>query len=131
MDAKGSKPVTERVSTLAGIIKNTKFIITTVLVLIILGLALVSGDGLKIALNFYEDVTGQKYEIFSPIQDHASESYLVLKAKLSQGRTIENAVITVFEESNTSFKYRVVINGDVNFYRVRKKHDGVWHILKM
>lgn len=131
METHNSKKMAEHVGLFASTIKNIKFIITTLTVIVIFGVVIFSGDGKQAALNFYKEVTGQKYELFEPIQDKASEPYLILKAKLNQGETFADADVTVFQESDSSFKYRLIKNHQTVYYRVRKKQDGVWQILKL
>ena len=89
--------------------KSDKFLVLSAISLVILGLAIISGDGKNIILNAYENLTGQKFQTFSPIQDYANETYLVLTAKLSRDANfkLEGAEITIFKESDTLHKYRV------------------------
>ena len=92
----------------------------------ILGLAIISGDGINIILNSYENLTGQKFQTFSPIQDYSNETYLVLKDKLSGDTSFrfEDADITVFKESDTLHKYRVALKDEVYFYNIERKKMG-------
>lgn len=126
------KSTGDKLVSLLGLIKNTKFLVLSAISLVILGLAIISGDGKNIVLNSYENLTGQKFETFSPIQDHLNETYLVLKAKLSRDANfkLEDAEITIFKESDTLHKYRVALKDEVFFYKVERKKDGPWLINK-
>ncbi len=108
--------------------KNAKFIVINAVILIILCIALISGDGKKMVLNFYEKLTGQQFETFSPITMKEYPTYLLLKYKLLRDHNveIENVDVTIFKESETSHKYRVVLNKGIFFYKIQKKPDGVW-----
>ncbi len=110
--------------------KNVKFIVINVLVLAVLALALLSGDGKKIAIRFYENITGQRYETFSPVDDRSTATYLILKDKFHRDLNleIEDAEVTIFKKSPTFHTYRVAANGAVFFYSVEQRADGVWHI---
>ena len=98
--------------------------------LVVLGVALMSGDRVKIFSTFYEKTTGLKHEIFSPIEDFSNEPYLILRDKLSRNQNIqfESAVITTYKESETIQKYRVVIGEEVSIYKVAKDANGAWKI---
>ena len=132
MEKDSNKSIGEKLVFLTGFIKNAKFLILTIIVLVVIGLAVISGDGKNIVLDFYENITGQKFQTFSPIQDYSNETYLILKAKLSQdsGISLDNMDITIFEESNALHKYRVEFKGDVSFYKVEIKQNGIWQINK-
>ena len=121
---------TSKMATVIELFKNTKFLIVNALVLIVLAIALVSGDGKKIALNFYEKVTGSKYETFSPVDDISHPAYIALKDKVFRDLnvSIEKTGVTVFKESDTLHKYRVESSEVVYFYKVEKRADGVWMI---
>jgi len=126
------KSTGDKLVSLLGLIKNTKFLVLSAISLVILGLAIISGDGKNIVLNSYENLTGQKFETFSPIQDHLNETYLVLQAKLSRDANfkLEDAEITIFKDSDTLHKYRVALKDEVFFYKVERKKDGPWLIYK-
>ena len=115
-----------------GLIKNIKFLLLTAISLVILGLAIISGDGKNIILHSYENLTGQKFQNFSPIQDYSNETYLVLKAKLSRDTNfeLEDADITIFKESDTLHKYRVALKDQIYFFKIERKKDGTWLINK-
>ena len=132
MEEERNKSTGDKLSSLLGLIKNTKFLVLSAISLVILGLAIISGDGKNIVLNSYENLTGQKFENFSPIQDHLNETYLVLQAKLSRDSNfkLEDAEITIFKESDTLHKYRVALKDEVFFYKVERKKDGPWLINK-
>jgi len=132
MEEERNKSTGDKLSSLLGLIKNTKFLVLSAISLVILGLAIISGDGKNIVLNSYENLTGQKFENFSPIQDHLNETYLVLQAKLSRDANFkpEDAEITIFKESDTLHKYRVALKDEVFFYKVERKKDGPWLINK-
>lgn len=132
MEEERHKSTGDKLSSLLGLIRNTKFLVLSAISLVILGLAIISGDGKNIVLNSYENLTGQKFETFSPIQDHLNETYLVLQAKLSRDANfkLEDAEITIFKESNTLHKYRVALKDEVFFYKVERKKDGPWLINK-
>ena len=119
-----------KTASLLDLFKNTKFIILNIITLVIIVFALISGDGKKIALNLYENITGQKYEIFTSIEDFSNETYLILKDKLLRDKNIriEDAEVTVFNKSDAFYKYRVVLNKKVFFYKAEKKSNGLWHI---
>lgn len=101
MKKAGQKSMSEKLSDFTDFIKNTKFLVVTAVILVVLGVALISGDGKIVLQSLYENVTGKKYETFSPVQDNSNETYIILKDKLSLDTTIliENAQITIFEES--------------------------------
>ncbi len=119
-----------KTASLLDLFKNTKFIILNIITLVIIVFALISGDGKKIALNLYENITGQKYEIFTSIEDFSNETYLILKDKLLRDKNIriEDVEVTVFNKSDAFYKYRVVLNENVFFYKAEKKSNGLWHI---
>ena len=120
----------KKTASLLDLFKNTKFIILNIITLVIIVFALISGDGKKIALNLYENITGQKYEIFTAIEDFSNETYLILQDKLLRDKNIriEDAEVTVFNKSDAFYKYRVVLNKKVFFYKAEKKSNGLWHI---
>lgn len=130
MKKAGQKSIGEKLGAITDIIKNAKFLILSAIVLVILGVALLSGDGKSVVQNLYENITGKKYQTFTPVQDLTKETYLILTAKLSRDTTIEieNAHISIFEESDISHKYRVEYKDKVYFYHVKKKQDGTWQI---
>jgi len=132
MKEERNKSTGEKPSSLMDVIKNIKFLILSAITLVILGLAIISGDGVNIILNSYENLTGQKFQTFSPIQDYSNETYLVLKDKLSRDTSFrfEDADITVFIESDTLHKYRVALKDEVYFYNVERKKDGTWLVIK-
>ncbi len=130
MDEESNKSIGDKLSSLLSLIKNVKFLALSAVSLVILGLAIISGDGKNIILNSYENITGQKYQTFSPIQDYSNETYLVLKAKLSRDANfeLENAEITVFKESDTLHKYRVAVKDEIYIYKIERKKHGAWLI---
>ena len=132
MEEERNKSTVVKPCSLLGLIKNIKFLVLTAISLVILGLAIISGDGKNIILNSYENLTGQKYQNFSPVQDHSNETYLVLKAKLSRDTNFElkDADITVFKESDTVHKYRVALKDQIYFYKIERKIDGTWLVNK-
>ena len=119
----------EKLAAITDFLKNAKFLVLTAIVIMVLGVALLSGDGKNIVQNLYENITGKKHETYSPIQDYSNETYIILKDKLSRDATIdiENAQITIFEESDISHKYRVEFKDKTYFYRVKKLKD-TWQI---
>lgn len=130
MEKDSKKSFSEKLGSLTSIMKNLKFLVLTTIALVVLGLAITSGDGRNIALGFYENVTGKKYKDFSPVQDQSNETYLILKGKLSRDTNInvENAVIFIFKESDTLHRYRVEVMDEIYFYNVEKKQNGIWRI---
>ena len=132
MNRETHKPDNREPGSLLELFKNTKFIVLNALVLAVLAFALLSGDGKKIALNFYERITGQQFESFSPVEagESSSPAYISLKYTLLERKKIriENANVTRFKASETSYKYRVASGDDVLFYQVRKDSNGVWQI---
>ena len=132
MTRENNTSIVEKISVLTGFIKNLKFLILTIIALVILGGALLSGAGKDIFLSLYENVTGQKYETFSPVKDYSNATYIILKDKLSRDENIglKNANITLFQESDTWHRYRVELKDDVYFYSVKKKQNGIWQIYK-
>ncbi len=130
MNNESKKSIGEKLGAFTDFVKNTKFLVITTIVLVVLGVALFSGDGKNIVQNLYENITGKKYQKFSPVQDFSNETYIILKDKLSRDTIIkiENAQITIFEESDISHKYRVEFKDKVYFYHVKKKQDGTWQI---
>ena len=119
----------EKLAAITDFLKNAKFLVLTAIVIMVLGVALLSGDGKNIVQNLYENITGKKHETYSPIQNYSNETYIILKDKLSRDATIdiENAQITIFEESDISHKYRVEFKDKTYFYRVKKLKD-TWQI---
>ena len=132
MKEQSNKSAGERLGALAGLIKNAKFLLLSAMALAVVGLAIVSGDGKDIVLDFYAKVTGRKFQTFSPIDDSSHETYMVLQDKLSRDTDIQlqDADISVFEESENSHKYRIEVQGDVHFYRVEQQRNGSWKISK-
>lgn len=130
MEKESHKSSNRKTASLLDLFKNAKFIILNIITLVIIIFALISGDGKKIALNLYENITGQKYEIFTSIENFSNETYLILKDKLLRDKNIriEDAEVTVFNKSDAFYKYRVVLNEKVFFYKAEKKSNGLWHI---
>lgn len=130
MQKENKKSIGEKLGTFTDFVKNTKFLILISITLVILGVALLSGDGRDIVQSLYENITGKKYQTFSPIQDYSTASFIILKDKLSRDtiNEIENADITIFEESETSHKYRVEFKDKTYIYHVKKKENGTWQI---
>jgi hypothetical protein len=132
MEKENNKSIVEKLGVLTGFIKNVKFLVLTIIALVILGGAILSGAGKDIALGLYKNVTGQKYKTFSPVKDYSNATYIILKDKLSRDKNIglKNADITIFQESDTLHRYRVELKDDVYFYSVKKKQNGIWQIYK-
>jgi len=132
MEEERKKSTAVKPGSLLGLIKNIKFLLLTAISLVILGLAIISGDGKNIILHSYENLTGQKFQNFSPIQDYSNETYLVLKAKLSRDTNfeLEDADITIFKESDILHKYRVALKDQIYFYKIERKKDGTWLVNK-
>ena len=110
--------------------KNAKFLLLNIVALVALGVALLSGDGKKVALNIYENITGNKYETFTPVDNIAHPTYIALKDKVFRDLNvkIDNVNVSVYKVSDKSHKYRVVFNDDVYFYKIEKSADGVYVI---
>jgi len=128
---KGNKKTfSEKLSWFSDLVKNTKFLLLTTLALVIIGVALISGDGKSIIQNLYENITGTKHQTYTPVQDYSSETYIILKDKLSREPNIEleKAEITIFEESDMSHKFRVEFKNEIYFYHVTKTQNGTWQI---
>jgi len=132
MNKENDKGISSKIDSLIELFKKIKFVVLALISLVVLGVALMSGDRVKIFSTFYEKTTGLKHEIFSPIEDFSNEPYLILKDKLSRNQNIqfENAVITTYKESETLQKYRVVIGEEVSIYKVAKDANGAWKIKK-
>ena len=132
MEKDSNKSIGEKPGSLTGFIKNATFLVLTTMALAVIGSAVISDDGKNMVLYFYENVTGQKFQTFSPIQDYSNETYVILRDKLSRDTSIrlENADITIFEESDISHKYRVELKDDIYFYKVERKKNGTWQINK-
>ena len=132
MEKENNKSIVEKINVLTGFIKNVKFLVLTIIALVILGGAIFSGAGKDIVLSLYKNVTGQRYRIFCPVKDYSIATYIILKDKLSRDKNIElkNADITIFQESDTFHRYRVEIKDEVYFYTVKKKQNGIWQIYK-
>ena len=132
MNKENDKGISSKIDSLIELFKKIKFVVLALISLVVLGVALMSGDRVKIFSTFYEKTTGLKHEIFSPIEDFSNESYLILRDKLSRNQNIqfENAVITTYKESETLQKYRVVIGEEVSIYKVAKDANGAWKIKK-
>ena len=67
MEEESNKSIAKKLGNLTGFVKNVKFLVLIIITLLILGTALLSGDGKFIILSVYENVTGQKYQTFSPV----------------------------------------------------------------
>ena len=132
MEKEKNKSIVEKIGVLTGFLKNVKFLVLTIIALVILGGAIISGDGKDIVLSLYKNVTGEKYQTFSPVKDYSNATYIILKDKLSRDKNIglENADITIFKESDSLHKYRVELKEEVYFYSVKKKQNGTWQIYK-
>ena len=132
MNKENDKGISSKINSLIELFKKIKFVVLALISLVVLGVALMSGDRVKIFSTFYEKTTGLKHEIFSPIEDFSNEPYLILRDKLSRNQNIqfENAVITTYKESETLQKYRVVIGEEVSIYKVAKDANGAWKIKK-
>lgn len=132
MAKENNKSIAEKLGVLTGFIKNVKFLVLTIIALVILGGAILSGTGKDIALGLYKKVTGQTYKTFSPVKDYSNATYIILKDTLSRDKNIglKNADITIFRESDTLHRYRVELKNDVFFYSVKKKQNGIWQIYK-
>ncbi len=130
MKKESNKSFSDKLGTFTDFVKNSKFLILTIITLVILGVALISGDGKNIVQNLYENITGKKHQTYTKVQDYSSETYIILKDKLSREPNIEleKAEITIFEESNTSHKYRVEFKKKIYFYHVTKTQNGTWQI---
>lgn len=130
MEKTGKKSLGDKLSTITDFVKNAKFLVLTTIVLVVLGVALLSGDGKNIVQSLYENITGKKHESFSPVNDYSNETYIILKYKLSDDSTIkiENAEITIYEESDISHKYHVEYKEKTYFYHVKKTQGGTWQI---
>ena len=132
MEKEKNKSIVEKIGVLTGLLKNVKFLVLTIIALAILGGAILSGDGKDIVLGLYKNVTGEKYQTFSPVKDYSNATYIILKDKLSRDNNIglENADITTFKDSDSLHKYRVELENEVYFYSVKKKQNGTWQIYK-
>ena len=132
MEKEKNKSIVEKIGVLTGFLKNVKFLVLTIIALVILGGAIISGDGKDIVLSLYKNVTGEKYQTFSPVKDYSNATYIILKDKLSRDKNIglENADITILKESDSLHKYRVELKEEVYFYSVKKKQNGTWQIYK-
>jgi hypothetical protein len=132
MNKENDKGISSKINSLIELFKKIKFVVLALISLVVLGVALMSGDRVKIFSTFYEKTTGLKHEIFLPIEDFSNEPYLILRDKLSRNQNIqfENAVITTYKESETLQKYRVVIGEEVSIYKVAKDANGAWKIKK-
>lgn len=132
MEKENNKSISEKIGVLTGLLKNVKFLVLSIIALAIFGGVILSGGGKDIALSLYENVTGKKYQTFSPVRDYSNATYIVLKDKLSRDNNIglENADITIFKDSDSLHKYRVELENEVYLYSVKKKQNGTWHIYK-
>jgi hypothetical protein len=132
MEKENNKSIAEKIGILTGFIKNVKFLILTIIALVALCGAIFSGAGKDIVLSLYKNVTGHKYQVFSPVKDYSNATYIILKDKLSRDENIglENADITIFQESDTLHRYRVELKDEVYSYSVKKKQNGIWQIYK-
>ncbi len=112
--------------------KKSKFIFLNVIVLITLSIAVLSGDSRNIFLNFYEKITGQKYESFSRIKDLSNETYIILKDKVSRDHHIQLKAenVKIYKESNILHKYKITVNDNTFFYKVEKNSNNIWIITK-
>ncbi len=109
--------------------KSAKFIFLNLLVLAILGYALLSGNAGNILSNYYQKVTGEKFETFSPVTDISNQSYQILKYKLVKNNVkIEDSLVEIFKISELEHKYRVTTNAQTLEFIVQKQASGVWKI---
>lgn len=132
MEEEKNKSIAEKVGDLTGLLKNVKFLVLSIIALVIFGGAILSGDGKEIVLRLYENVTGKKYQTFSSVKDYSNATFIILKDKLSRDSNIEleNANITIFKDSDSQHKYRVELENEVYFYTVKKKQNGTWQIYR-
>lgn len=130
MEKDRDKSLDRKAGSLLNLFKNVKFIVLNIIALVVLAFALISGDGKNIALNLYENITGQEYEVFAAVEDLSNENYVILKDKLLRDKSIniEDVDVSVFNNSATFYRYRVVLDDNVLFYTVEKKSNGLWHI---
>lgn len=129
MEKEKPEEINKKLSPLINLFKNVKFIIINVIILIILAFAIFSGNGKKLMLNMYENITGQKYEIFSPLDNSSDETYNILKYKLQdQNVDIKNVEIRVFKESDKLIKYKVITDENISLYKLEKSSNGIWKI---
>ena len=133
MEKENDKAINKKTGSLLDLFKNIKFIVLNVIALLILGFALISGDGKNIVLNVYKNITGQTFETFSSVEDFSNKTYSILKDKLSRDKNIriEDADVTIFKKSDTFHKYRVEANEETFLYNIIKKSNGVWHIAQI
>jgi len=112
------------------LLKDAKFIAVNLMVLLVLGFVILSGDGQKVVIAFYEDISGQKYEVFSPVEDRNNETYIVLRDKLSRDKNIDtdDVDVSLLQKSDVLHKYRVVYGNETWFYNVQKNSNGIWQI---
>ena len=132
MTGKDDKGNNSKLDSLIELFKKIKFVVLAVISVVALCVALLSGDGGKIFSTFYEKVTGIKREVFTPIEDFSTEPYWILKDNLSRDQNFrfENAVITIYKESESLQKYRVETKEEVLIYKVAKGTNGIWKIVK-
>ncbi len=112
--------------------KKSKFIFLNALILITLSIAVLSGDTKNIFLNFYEKTTGQQYESFSRLKDLSSETYIILKDKVSRDHHVQLKAenVKIYKKSDTSHKYKITVNDKTFFYKVEKNSNNIWIITK-
>ena len=106
MNKENDKGISSKLDFLIGLFKKIKFVVLALISLVVLGVALISGDGVEMFSTFYEKTTGLKQDIFSPIEDFSNETYLILKDKLLRDKNIriEDAEVSVFNESDVFYR---------------------------
>ena len=86
MTRKNDKGKKSKLDSFIELFKKIRFVVLAIGSVVILCVALLSGDGRKLFSTFYEKVTGINREVFSPIEDFSTESYLILKDTLSRNQ---------------------------------------------
>ena len=112
------------------LIRNTKFIVMNVLVVIVLIFVFISGDAKETVLHFYATITGQQYALYEKVSNKTHPTYLILKDKLQREnkRDIEALDIRVNQINNKQYDYKYEINGNERVVSMHQQAGGIWRV---
>ncbi len=121
-----------KTSNLVELFTNVKFLIVNAIIILILFIVLIVGDGKKVIFKFYENITGQKIESFTPVENTNMETYFILKDKLLRDKNIilKNTDVSIYKKDDTFHKYRIEYNNKVIFYKIEKLNE-TWQIIEV
>ena len=112
------------------LVRNTKFIVMNILVIIVLIFVFISGDAKETVLNFYATVTGQQYALYVKVNNKTHPTYLILKDKLQREnkRDIEALEVRVHQVNNKHYNYKYEINGNERDVSMSQQENGTWQV---